>query len=132
LYQFHPADAVAGLPMLSWTEAFLEYRFFVFLLVFQSVFVFMSIYFKKNALLKTVLFFGILLLVIIISILIFYHLARNVEVVGRLVGGLGDAELGYIISYTIDKYVWISRVLVYGAIAFFWGLSYLRLKETEV
>jgi len=108
------------------------YRFFLFLFVFQSIFIFMTIYFKKNALLKTLLFFGALFLVFIISVMIFFYLARNVEAVGRLVGALGEAELKYIISYTIDKYIWISRVLVYGAIAFFWVLSYLRLKETEV
>ena len=108
------------------------YHFFIILFILQSFFVFTSIYFKKNALLKTLLFFGALFLVFIISVMIFFYLARNVEAVGRLVGALGEAELQYIVSYTVDKYIWISRVLVYGAIAFFWGLSYLRLKETEV
>jgi hypothetical protein len=108
------------------------YRFFLFLFVFQSIFIFMTIYFKKNALLKIVFFFGILFLVVLISILIFFRLANNVEAIGNLVGALGEAELQYIISYTVDKYIWVSRILVYGAIVFFWVLSYFRLKETEV
>jgi hypothetical protein len=70
--------------------------------------------------------------VALILIIIFFYLANNVRAVGMLVGALGEAELQYIISYTIDKYAWISHILVHATIVFFWVLSYLRLKETEV
>jgi hypothetical protein len=109
------------------------YRFYLTLFLFQSFFMFASIYFKKNALLKTVLFFGILFLVCLISGIIFFHLPNRVEAIGNLIGALGEDELKYIISYTVDKYAWISQNLVYAiATVFFWVLSYLRLRETEV
>jgi F0F1-type ATP synthase assembly protein I len=129
LYQFHQnntLDLTSDLGGLSiyncWLRAF----------VIQSMFIFAAIYFRKKAFLKTLLFLGVSFLVVLISILIFFRLANNVEAIGMLVGALGEQELGYIVSYTIDKYVWISRVLVHATIPFFWGLTYFRLKETEV
>ena len=128
LYQFQDST----LPLASTLDGLYSYSNWVGIFVVQSMFIFTAIYFRKKAFLKTLLFFGILFLVCLISILIFFHLANHVRAIGMLVGALGEAELQYIVSYTVDKYIWISRVLVYGAIAFFWGLSYLRLKETEV
>jgi hypothetical protein len=113
--------------------------YLVRLFAIQSAFLFASMYFRKNALLKV----GVFLAVLFIIFLLVIHYTG----IGRLMMVVDDPNqngifftdingvystdlLSYILFF---KYKWLfMKVLWYIAPVFFWILSYLRLKETEV
>ena len=112
--------------------------FWVCLLAIQSFFLFTSVYFRKNALLKTVLFLAVLFVIFMFiigySMIYFSTVIEESQVVGLISwssnNGVYRTEL---ISYTLHKYDWLySYALCFIAPVFFWVLSYFRLKETEV
>ena len=100
-------------------------EYFAAIFAIQSIFIFASVYFKKYAILKTALFWGVLSFFI-----------------AMLVSECGDFFVNLIrqipISITVNRQV--IRVVsplfptcAYIIITiFFWFMSYLRLKETEV
>ena len=93
------------------------FTFWVFLLLPQSIFIFAPVYLRKHAILKAAIFFGILWLAIILIV----------------------KDMPYKIEVKIWQFILRDMFEVlfrYGAslilIFFFWFMSYLRLKETEV
>ncbi|MDD4581562.1 MAG: hypothetical protein PHH25_04240 [Bacteroidales bacterium] len=93
-------------------------------LSFQSILVFGSIYFKKNAFIKTLLsiaafFFFLTMLVIFIVRMYEGNMTLLVE------------EFEYYVRNPSASF-YISTIISIVATCFFWILSYFRLRETEV
>jgi hypothetical protein len=124
--------------MLADIKEVLNLHVFSQIFAFQSAFLFASVYFKKNAILKTILFFTILFAIIALVIkylgignmmvVIDEHLSKNALLSPD--GVYNGQYLQDIISYVINKY-WSIHYLSIVTV-FFWVLSYFRLKETEV
>ena len=119
----------------------INYHFFLLLLFsIQSFYLFASIYFRKNTILKTLLFFTIASFVIFMILKYigkytvlgdFMVLVENEQVNNLISYGVYDGVCATdILSYTVSKY--ISYIWGYIAILFFWVLAYFRLRETEV
>ena len=110
-------------------------QFFVKLFASQSIFLFASIYFKKNALLKTILIF-------LVSSFIFLAIFKITGISSMMTVvdehhfksmTLNGVHYANLLDYILHKYAWLYYgVLVFIAPVFFWLLSYFRLKETEV
>jgi len=101
-------------------------RFWEILFAVQSFFIFTSIYFKKNAILKTLLFLAILFFVSLIIFIIGDKLNKICFVPHFM------PLFDFLFNRLLIEYEWIFHLFNYVVIAFFWGLSYLRLKRTEV
>jgi hypothetical protein len=109
--------------------------FFGYLLASQSFFLFAVVYFRKNAILNAILFLAFLIFMFLLIIKITgigHFVVPLVEYTTRL--KYQDLDSIDIVSYILEfKYEWFySKVLFYIVTVFFWILSYLRLKETEV
>lgn len=104
----------------------LSYEFIINLLVTISIFMFASVYFRKNAITKLLLIFVILFFISTISILIL-----GVEM---LMPDMVSIFVGVNATYSIELFERLnlfSGILNYVVILFFWVISYFRLRETE-
>jgi hypothetical protein len=119
-----------------------EYHHFLSLFSFQAMFLFFTIYFRKHALIKTLLVYAAF---VVISMLIFtYTGLRDILVLSDKQEAESAVSYGlYNGVYAMDimtyvkcksKFVWLYAVYFshYIPIVFFWVLSYFRLRETEV
>lgn len=99
-----------------------NFKFILSVFVIQSVIMFGTIYFKKNALLKTIsIIIGYLLIQLSIFIIIF---VSKIEILNNEV-----------FEKIFMEHTLFTHSEVYFSIftiCFFWILSYLRLRETEV
>ena len=110
------------------TKELLNYSFFEGLLVWQSIFIFTSIYFKKNSILKTALIIFFIFIIVVI-----FFIANMINIVGlsnTMI--LQSPDFSNYLVDIIRKHVWILNLLNWIMIVFFWVLSYFRLRETEV
>jgi len=108
-------------PFLSDMGDLFSYNFYEGLLAIQVVFIFTSIYFRKNAVLKTFLLFVAL---VFIMVVIASVLALNIGA-DYLVETLTSIDFLVMNTWMFHAFNWIT-------ILFFWVLSYFRLRETEV
>ena len=108
----------------STMKDFLDYRFYLTLFVFQSFFMFASVYFRKKALLKTLLFFAVL-----VTIYVSFITSTGIGMITVVTEQYTFSKdvISYVISEYLDK-----DISYYIVIVLFWFLSYLRLKRTEV
>ena len=118
------------------------YYLFLSLFAFQAMFLFFTIYFRKHALIKTLLVYAAF---VVLSMLIFtYTGLRDILVLSDKQEAESAVSYGlYNGVYAMDimtyvkcksKFVWLYAVYFsrYIPIVFFWVLSYFRLRETEV
>ena len=96
--------------------------FWGILLATQSLFIFTSIYFKKNAIVKTLIFFTILFFIFLIIAIIFAQLYEY--------GVITFDLLNFVVKILRTPY--FLHISFYTIAVVFWFLSYLRLKRTEV
>ncbi len=101
-----------------------SYDFLLQLIAIQSIFIFTSVYFRKNAILKTLFVFVIVFFILVF--IIGYMLIR------LHMGNISEPFLMNIIAGLMEKYTLIFSAFNYIIILFFWILSYFRLRETEV
>ncbi len=102
-----------------------SYEYIINLLVTISIFMFASVYFRKNAIAKlllifVILFFVFMIIFFIIGIQIFLP---NIEFITGI-NGVYSKEL-------FDEFNLFFNILNYVILIFFWVLSYFRLRETE-
>ena len=130
-----------SLYLLHYSIFLLSYEYitlFVVLFIIQSIFLFTSIYFKKNVILKTMLFFTVL--IVAIWLIITYTGIGNIMVnidewqtryltFHSVINGVYFTNL---VAYSLYRYAWVFRVLLCITPIFFWVLTYFRLRETEV
>ena len=118
----------------------INYQFIGGLFMLQSIFIFTSIYFRKNAVLKTLAFFAGLVVILVMlqggkyiiganspMVLIDEQQAKGIMMSYGVYNGVYVTD---VLSYTVSKYA--SHAWAYVAILFFWVLTYFRLRETEV
>jgi len=100
----------------------------LFIFVIQSILMFGSIYFKKNALLKTIIsIFSTLLMMGIVFIITIYV---NIDHSTNLLFTVDNINMKSPHILWIKEY--IPFIFSFIIISFFWVLSYLRLRESEV
>lgn len=100
----------------------IDYNFLEALFAFQSIFIFTTVYFKKNAVLKTLISFAAFLFAIAV-----------ITMVTVICFGITNAPDKIVLeSYIMEKYTWGIHIVNWIIILFFWVLSYFRLRETEV
>jgi len=124
-------------PLISGTIKLLNYQFYAVLFAFQSIFIFTSIYFKKNSALKTILFF-VCFVIMLMLVIKFTGIGKIMIDIDTLPSGafvsyneINGQYMTDLASYIINKYA--NMTITYCVITvFFWVLSYLRLRETEV
>ena len=127
---------------LSDTGKLLDYHYFLSIFAIQSTFLFFAIYFRKHALIKTLLAYAAF---VVLSILIFKYtglsdimvLSDKQEAESYVSYGMYNGVYAMnIMTYMKCKsnFVWLysSNILFYITTVFFWVLSYFRLRETEV
>jgi hypothetical protein len=105
----------------------LSYNFIINTIIASSIFMFASVYFRKNAIAKTLFVFAILFFVFV-----FLVFAVGVPILKPFAESLIDFNANYFISIHDFKYFDIFLyVFDYVILIFFWVLSYFRLRETE-
>jgi|GEM_PF-1676968 hypothetical protein len=94
-------------------------RCLLVLAMFQSIFLFGSIYFRKFAIVKTILVgLGLLFAVI----LVIFIMATTIM----------DTTSYYTYTPSFGEFRYLDVIVAACITLFFWGMSYLRLRETEV
>lgn len=103
---------------------YISFASYLSFLLFQSILVFGSVYFKKNAFIKTLL--SLSAFFFFLTMLVIFIIRMNVGSMTRLA-----EEFDYYVRNPYPSYL-IPSIISIVFTCFFWILSYFRLRETEV
>ena len=113
-------------------SAYFKPEFHLAILFFQSILLFGSIYFKKSALIKTALaLFAFSAVFTIGYTILFYSFSETVDIYGNTLEYYFN-KMSSVENIVSDTGNILRYVVIICSTLYFWTLSYLRLRETEV